>query len=79
MAPHLNDKELDYIAQHAKDKTPNEILEKITADRKKKGILAPHITNIRKAIKGQTYMRGRSETRGRKPKSTLQEKKHSSG
>ena len=67
MAPHLTAKELDFItAKHAAGKSPIEIHSMLVTQRARKETDAPHITKIRKAIKGETYQRGRSETRGRK-------------
>ena len=34
--------------------------------RDKKGVDTPHLTNLRKALKGKRYKRGRAETRGKK-------------
>ena len=67
MAPHLTAQELDQIqAKGAAGWTPAEVHSWISARRARKGILAPNITNIRKALKGNTYRRGITETRGRK-------------
>ena len=51
----------------AKGKTPLQIRNTLQQFRKRraKPVDAPHITNIRKALKGATYRRGRKETRGR--------------
>ena len=66
MAPHLNKRELHFLMSQRR-KTPAEIRAEIQKKRARKGILAPNITNIRKAVKGITYKRGMVETRGRKP------------
>ena len=40
----------------------------LSAQRARKKIAAPHITNARKAFKGNTCKRGRKESRGRRAK-----------
>ena len=69
MAPHLKDTELDFImSQSEKGKNPDEIRALLQTRRAKRGEHAPHVTNIRKAIKAKTFQRGKKETRGRKRK-----------
>ena len=69
MAPHLTEEELDFIhCQSAAGKSPIEVHKLIMAKRHRRGVDAPDITNVRKAIKGKTYKRARKETRGRKIK-----------
>lgn len=66
MAPHLSPSELDFI--HLKSQaglTPIEIHARLSSQRAKRRVEAPHLTNVRKAIKGLSYKRGRVETRGR--------------
>ena len=65
MAPHLTSAELDWL-QRQKSKAPLELHALLEARRAKKGMAAPDITNLRKALKGLTYRRGGPETRGRK-------------
>ena len=67
MAPHLTPAELDFIhAQDKKGQTPVSIHKMLFAKRPKKNLEAPHLTNVRRALKGNTYKRSRKETRGRK-------------
>ena len=67
MAPHLTADELDYIQKlHEQGKAPIEVHAALAACRKKKKQQAPHVTKVRKALKGQTYRRAAVETRGRK-------------
>ena len=69
MAPHLSCSELDFIQKLDQEgKTPIAIHAALTAKRARAGIAAPHLTKLRKAIKGKTYKRGCKETRGRKQK-----------
>ena len=68
MAPHLTSAELDFI--HEKKQaglTPVQIHTRLAAQRANKKIETPHLTNIRRALKGKVYKRGRVETRGRQP------------
>ena len=68
MAPHLTSAELDFI--HEKKQvglTPVQIHTRLAAQRAKKKIETPHLTNIRRVLKGKVYKRGRVETRGRQP------------
>ena len=66
MAPHLTSAEPDFIHEKPQeDLTPIHIHKSLTAQRAKKKIEAPHLTNLRKALKGKRYKRGRGETRGR--------------
>ena len=68
MAPHLTNKELDWVVQQARSgKTPSAIHDLLETKRRRRGgMVAPHITNISKAIKCKAYQRGRHESRGRK-------------
>jgi hypothetical protein len=69
MAPHLSAKELDFITTCvARSKTPTEVHAAIAKQRARRDMAAPSITNIRKAMRGRTYLRGRVERRGRKRK-----------
>ena len=69
MAPHLTPTELDSIhSLEAAGCDPAGIHQALSAQRARKKIAAPHITNVRKALKGNTYKRGRKETRGRRAK-----------
>jgi len=69
MAPHLTPTELDPIhSLEAAGRDPAGIHQALSAQRARKKIVAPHITNARKALKGNTYKRGRKETRGRRVK-----------
>ena len=65
MAPHLTAAELDYMQNlHEKGKTPMEVHALLAAHREKKKQKAPHLTKVRKALKGQTYWGGRNHCRG---------------
>ena len=69
MAPHLTPAELDFIhSLETAGRDPAGIHQALSAQRARKKIAAPHITNVRKALKGNTYKRGRKETRGRRAK-----------
>ena len=69
MAPHLSSEELDDIFRlRHEGKTPSEIHSWLASKREGDGIAAPNLTNVRKALKGQSYRRGQVETRGRKRK-----------
>jgi hypothetical protein len=71
MAPHLTLAELDFINEKKQDGlTPVQIHARLAAQRTKKKIATPHLTNARKAPKGKVCKRGRVETRGRRPKFT---------
>ena len=74
MAPHLTSAELDFIHGLAANKglTAREIHQRLASRRRRKGAKAPHITNVRRAIRGKTYRRGHVETRGRKKKLSAQ-------
>ena len=68
MAPHLTLAELDFINEKKQDGlTPVQIHARSAAQRTKKKIATPHLTNVRKAPKGKVCKRGRVETRGRQP------------
>ena len=67
MAPHLTFAELDFLQEKQRaGKTPIQIHSLLVSQRKRKGIEAPHLTKLRKALKGKTYKRSATETRGRK-------------
>ena len=67
MAPHLAAAELDSMQKlHEKGKAPMEVHASLAAHRRKTKQKAPHLTKVRKALKGQTYRRAAVETRGRK-------------
>ena len=69
MAPHLSPEELDEIFRlRNAGQTPVEIHAWLAAKRGGEGTPAPNLTNVRKALKGQSYRRGQVETRGRKRK-----------
>ena len=71
MAPHLTPSELDFIQE--KERLGKDVLDiyvALKSRREKKCIAAPHITNFRKLMKGKTYKRNQTETRGRKQKFT---------
>ena len=71
MAPHLTLAELDFIIEKKQDGlTPVQIHARLAAQRTKKKIATPHLTTVRKALKGKVCKRGRVETRGRRPKFT---------
>ena len=71
MAPHLTLAELDFINEKKQDGlTPVQIHARPAAQRTKKKIATPHLTNVRKAPNGKVCKRGRVETRGRRPKFT---------
>ena len=71
MAPHLTGQELDFVhSQSQLGKTPTAIHGLLAVQRARKGMATPDLTNVRKVIKGKTYKRGRTETRGRKLKFT---------
>ena len=74
MAPHLTPLELDLISDlKAAGKGPVEIHAALESKRKKRGIRAPSLPNLRRVIKGKTYKRGQVERRGRKPKVTTRQ------
>lgn len=69
MAPHLSGAELDLVTEAvAKGKSSESILADIASGRKKRGVDAPQIWAIRRAMSGATHKRGRLETRGRRQK-----------
>ena len=74
MAPHLTPLELDLITDFkAAGKGAVEIHAALESKRKKRGIRAPSLPNLRRVIKGETYKRGQVERRGRKPKVTTRQ------
>ena len=60
MAPHPTAAEWDFMQKlHEIGKTPMEVHALLAAQRgKKKKQQSPHLTKVRKALKGQTYFRG---------------------
>ena len=71
MAPHLSFAELDLIAKAAgEQKAPKDIHALISAKRRARKVDPPKIWAVRRAVKGTTHLRDRTETRGRKPKMT---------
>ena len=69
MAPHLKAEELDEMFRLRNEgQTPIEIHAWLEAKRGQEDIAAPNVTNVRKALKGQSFRRGQVETRGRKRK-----------
>jgi len=71
MAPHLTAQELDELQKlaHA-GKTTAAIHKWLVSSRRRCGLNAPTIDNLRRALSGKTYKRGRVEARGRKKKTT---------
>ena len=68
MAPHPTPSELDSLQQQSALGTePQKVHSLLAAQRKRRKIPAPHLTRVRKALKGLSYRRGVKETRGRKP------------
>jgi hypothetical protein len=65
MAPHLSDQELDKIQKWQGLET-TVILERLTKARERKGLGAPGLHVVQRALKGKTFRRGVTETRGRK-------------
>lgn len=71
MAPHLTPKELQaMLLRRSAGKSPIQICAWLEAIRKRKGIPAPHLTAVRKALSGKSHKMGLPETRGRKRKLT---------
>ena len=74
MAPHFTDCELDFAFELARGgATPTEIHKRIKLERGKKGLTAPNLTTVRRALRGVTHKRGLKETRGAKVKLTLRQ------
>ena len=64
MAPHLSAVELDHVQQLLqKGKSRVEIHDYLRRLRGRRNVEPPHITNIRKMLKGLTYKRSAAETR----------------
>ena len=60
-----------YIAKAAgEQKAPKDIHALISAKRRARKVDPPKIWAVRRAVKGTTHLRDRTETRGRKPKMT---------
>ena len=71
MAPHLSLAELDLIAKSSgEQKASKDIHALISAKRRARKVDPPKIWAVRRAVKGTTHLRDRTETRGRKPKMT---------
>ena len=71
MAPHLSLAELDLIAKAAgEQKAPKDIHALISAKRRARKVDPPKIWAVRRAVKGTTHLRDRTETRARKPNMT---------
>ena len=69
MAPNLTVAELDYVQQLLeRGKSPIEIHHSLCRMRGRRKVQPPHLTNLRKVLKGLTYKRSAVETRGRKSK-----------
>jgi hypothetical protein len=67
MAPHLTPAELDWLfTLKGKGMEPVDIHAKLEAKRANSGMAAPSLPNLRKVLKGKTYNRGGTETRGRR-------------
>ncbi len=47
--------------------SPKDVHAWLVSARARKGQAAPHLTNVRRALRGLTFRRGRVERRGRKP------------
>ena len=67
MTPHLTLAERDLLAKWSGQLglSPLEVHEKFSRHRAARGVVAPNLTNVRKALKGLTYKCGVEETRGR--------------
>ena len=66
MAPRLMPAELDWVHRQVNlGKTPVRIHSSLTSRRARRDVSTPHLTALRKAIKGCTYKRGHKVTRGR--------------
>ena len=64
MAPHLTSAELNMAQTMAtKNKTPSDILARLSLHRARKGIDAPGLKVIKRALAGRTFKRGLQETR----------------
>ena len=71
MAPHLSPADKDLLTQlRGQGLAPTAIHAKLTAKRARRGLAAPTIQNVRKALTGRTYKAALAETRGRKRKLT---------
>jgi hypothetical protein len=69
MGRHLTDSELDQlVAWQAAGVTTPAMHERLAKQRRRTRQEVPDITTVRRALKGTTHKRGRSETRGRKRK-----------
>ncbi len=56
MAPHLTGAELDLVRKwYAQSKVPTKVHARLVTHREKRGTPAPHLTNFRKVLKGDTY------------------------
>jgi len=71
MTKHLSKAELNIIQRYASQgKTTSETLARIAKDRAKKRVEPPELQAITRAVRGQTFLRGLKEQRGRKKKWT---------
>ena len=71
MAPHLTAAELDELQTlSGAGMTTAAIHKRLVSTRRRRGLKAPTIDNVRLALSGKTYKRGRVEARGRKKKMT---------
>ena len=71
MAPHFSKVELDVASCMAHNgATPTEIHRHFSQLRTKRGLIAPDLTTVRRALRGVTHKRGLKETRGAKVKLT---------
>ena len=70
MSRHLTPMELDQLMKWKGKKTPKELHALLAGQRLEKGIEPVKLPSVRKALRGQTHLRGRSETRGRKRRVT---------
>ena len=68
MAPHLTPAELDQLVDWKGKKEPKEIHSLLAEQRTEQGVEPVCLSAIWKALAGTTHRRGRSETRGRKPR-----------
>ena len=69
MAPHLMPAEIDFLLKMAaRGENAVTLHRRLAAQRARRGMESPNVTNIRKLLKGATYNRGATETRGRAAK-----------
>ena len=70
MIRHLTAMELDQVMEWKGNKAPKEMFALLAAQRAEKDIQPVGLPAIRKVLRGETHLRGRSETRGRKRRVT---------